>query len=137
MLEWMQDDLITLKDENIRFLERHEKEIVKRIRQFDKGAEENLEGEILFQLLTHIMDICNIIEYMQKPVQKEGILRRDQEGNLSLNGQQLPTMMQLEAYVYDEEQRRYLWTWTWVGTGKFPVLEGVKENPVGIRVRIR
>jgi hypothetical protein len=128
-----------IKADGERFLARYENEIVDFLRADAEGAEDRLQKEIVFEFLDNLHGMCHMAEYMEQEVIKEGILGVDARGEVTLDGEVLPLMTEVEVKLYDKEEKQEIWTRTYVAGAKKRYLVGVDRTcPLnGIRARMR
>ncbi len=102
-------------------------------------AENSLKEELFLELFDRIRKMCEIEEYLKKPIVKEGILARDEADEIVLDGDVLPAMTELEVFVYDEFKETFVWTRAFVGESDRKYLVGVgKDYDLnGVPARIR
>ena len=72
-------------------------------------------------------------------VVKEGVLGLDGQGELTLDGDILPLMTEVEVKLYDKEEEQEIWTMTRCGRGKKRILVGIDRSCplIGMRARMR
>lgn len=121
------------------FLDGQEKSIVEFLRKEKITAEENLQKEILFELLDNIHGVCHTADYMKKNVVKEGVLGRNEDGEIVLDGEALPLMTEIEVFLHDKESGQDIWTKVFVGGAGRRYLIGLKKDQElsGLKARMR
>lgn len=127
-----------IKADGERFLARYENEIVDFLREEAEDAEGRLQKEIFFEFLDNLHGMCHLAEYMGLEVIKEGSLGLDSQGELTLDGEILPLMTEVEVKLYDKEEQE-IWTRTYVAGAKKRYLVGIDRScPInGMRARMR
>lgn len=133
------EEIAKLSEAGAKFLEMCEEEVLKCMRSESKTSEESLQKEFLFELMDHVYGIRHITEYMNKQIIKEGILDRNEAGEIVMDGEVLPLMAEIEVLVYDEDAGMEVWTRVFVGGSGRRYLVGVnKDREIrGIHARIR
>ena len=119
-----------IKADGERFLAQYENEIVDFLREDAEDAESRLQKEIFFEFLA---------EYMGLEVVKEGVLGLDSQGEMTLDGDILPLMTEVEVKLYDKEEEQEIWTRTYVAGAKKRYLVGIDRSCplIGMRARMR
>lgn len=138
-LKQLAEKMQGLKSAGEAFLWENEKELVDFLRKEEITAEESLQKEILFELLDNIHGICHVAEYMEKDVVRENVLGRTSSGEITLGGEVLPLMTELEVFLYDEDLGAEVWTRAYVGGSEKRYLVGVRRNQElnGLKARMR
>lgn len=138
-LKKVAEEILKLNEAGAEYLAEHEDEIFDFIKSDEMTPEENLQKEILLELLDHIYGIRHIREYMMKDVAKEGILDKNEKGDIVLNGEVIPLMTEVEVFVYDKAMEQEIWTKTFVGGAGRRYLVGISRNLDirGLHARIR
>lgn len=128
-----------LKEAGEAFLEQYEDGLVEFLRKEDVTAEESLQKEVLFELLDNIHGIRHVAEYMAKDVCREGVIGRNGAGDITLNGEILPLMTEVEVFIYDEVLEKEVWTRAYVGGNEKRYLVGLKKDQEldGLKARMR
>ena len=101
-----------IKADGERFLAQYENEIVDFLREDAEDAESRLQKEIFFEFLDNLHGMCHLAEYMGLEVVKEGVLGLDSQGEMTLDGDILPLMTEVEVKLYDKEEEQEIWTRT-------------------------
>ena len=111
-----------IKADGERFLAQYENEIVDFLREDAEDAESRLQKEIL-----------------GLEVLKEAVLGLDSQGELTLDGDILPLMTEVEVKLYDKEEEQEIWTRTYVAGAKKRYLVGIDRSCplIGMRARMR
>lgn len=135
-------NLQAVKQENEKFLGEYEKMVLRLARDESMTAEESLEQEMLFEIIDKMKRINQVIGYWSRKPEIEGILSRDRDGRICLNGIPIQPMEEFEVLVYDEILNQKIWTRTYVSfslNGEKQWMAGVeKDRDVnGIRTRFR
>lgn len=140
-LNTMEEMIEKLNDAGKEFLKMHYETISKLSKTKELSAEESLKREMLVELVGYAEGICHVAEYMKKTEVRTGILGRNENGEICLNGEILPPMTELEVYVPDEFTGKDVWTRTYViELDKKKILAGlektmeIKDIPVRIRI---
>ena len=104
-----------------------------------EDAESRLQREIFFEFLDNLHGMCHLAEYMGLEVVKEGVLGLDGQGELTLDGDILPLMTEVEVKLYDKEEEQEIWTRTYVAGAKKRYLVGIDRSCplIGMRARMR
>ena len=133
------NDLRGMQQEGRRILEKYEDVIVDTLRKNRVDADESLRRDILFDILQHTQALCDVVDYMQKEVVREGILGHDAEGNILMDGEILPLMTEVEVYIFDTIIEQDIWTRAFVGGSTERYLVGLDRDieTDGRKVRIR
>lgn len=128
-----------LNESGLKFLAACEDEILEFLRAEETTAEEGLQKDIFLELMEHIYGIRHIAEYMKKDVAMEGVLSRNEKGDILFDGEILPLMKEIEVLVYEEEAEHEVWTRTFVGGADRKYLVGLNRNCEisGMHARIR
>ncbi len=128
---------------NGKFLQQRNDEIVGLLLKENVTAEEALQQEILSELMDKIHRINYLVQYIEKNRIQEGILDRDQKGNILFNREIMAPMKEIEVYLHDNQKKRMVWTRTFVSMtsqGEPPYLVGLgknlKINKIKARIRI-
>lgn len=135
----LSEKVCEIRTEGERFLARYEDEIVDFLRKDAGNAEDHLQKEIVFEFLDNLHGMCHMAEYMGLEVTKEGILGLDSQGELTLDGEVLPLMTEVEVKLYDKEEKQEIWTRTYVAGAKNRYLVGIDRSCplIGMRARMR
>lgn len=131
-------DLNIIKNTLDEFEKKHGEEIAEFISKRDISEEENLIASALASIYEKTINIRFTIDKLQAPVKREGILTKNTDGEICLNGEPLPLLTDLEVLVHDEFNRG--WTPAFIGTGESgPFLVGVDRDTDinGIKARIK
>lgn len=120
-------NLQAVKQENEKFLGEYEKKVLRFARDESMTAEESLEQEMLFEIIDKMKRINQVIGYWSRKPEIEGILSRDRDGRICLNGIRIQPMEEFEVLVYDEILNQKIWTRTYVSFS----LNGEKQWPAG------
>ena len=128
-----------IKADGERFLAQYENEIVDFLREDAEDAESRLQKEIFFEFLDNLHEMCHLAEYMGLEVVKEGVLGLDSQGEMTLDGDILPLMTEVEVKLYDKEEEQEIWTRTYVAGAKKRYLVGIDRSCplIGMRARMR
>lgn len=128
-----------LKENGEAFLTQYEEMIVEFLRKKEITAEESLQKEILFEILDNIHGLCHGIDYMEMEVRKEGVLGRSEDGEITLDGEILPLMTEVEILFHDNEMGQDVWTRCFVGGSGKRYLVGLKKDLElnGLKARMR
>ena len=83
--------------------------------------------------------MCHLAEYMGLEVVKEGVLGLDSQGEMTLDGDILPLVTEVEVKLYDKEEEQEIWTRTYVAGAKKRYLVGIDRSCplIGMRARMR
>lgn len=135
-------NLQAVKQENEKFLGEYEKKVLRLARDESMTAEESLEQEMLFEIIDKMKRINQVIGYWSRKPEIEGILSRDMDGRICLNGIPIQPMEEFEVLVYDEILNQKIWTRTYVSfslNGEKQWLAGFEKDMDvnGIRTRFR
>ena len=76
------------------------------LREDAEDAESRLQKEIFFEFLDNLHGMCHLAEYMGLEVVKEGVLGLDSQGEMTLDGDILPLMTEVEVKLYDKEEEQ-------------------------------
>lgn len=138
-LKQLAEKMQGLKEAGEAFLTQYESQIVEFLRKEEITAEESLQKEILFELLDNIHGICYVTDYMGKDVAREGILGRNEDGEIVMDGEVLPLMTEVETFLHDEDLKQDIWTRAYVGGNKRRYLVGLKKDQEldGLKARMR
>ena len=103
-----------------RFLAQYENEIVDFLREDAEDAESRLQKEIFFEFLDNLHGL-------------------DSQGEMTLDGDILPLMTEVEVKLYDKEEEQEIWTRTYVAGAKKRYLVGIDRSCplIGMRARMR
>ena len=117
----------------------NEEEMITFLRKDNVTAEECLQKEILFELLDNIHGVQHMLKYMGSDVTREGLLGRDEKGEITFDGEILPLMTEVEVYAYDEELEQEIWTRGYVGGSRKRFLVGLDRDLelIGMKARMR
>src|SRR5699024_6808492 len=92
-------DLFELRKKGMEVFDKYEDQIVGFLRKEKVTAEESLQRDFLFEMYQYGNTLFDLIEYMGKEVVQEGVLDRDEKGNIRFNGKVMPLMSELEVYI--------------------------------------
>lgn len=140
--EKMIRDLLAVKEKNDCFFDNNEEALLRLLEKETVTPEEALLQEILLELNDKMKRVSQLITYMGSKIEHEGILSRDTNGDILLDGIKIPLMQEFEIFLYQEELNRYVWTRTLIrpfAPDGLPRLAGVEKNRDinGIRARMR
>ena len=78
-------DLFELRKKGMEVFDKYEDQIVGFLRKEKVTAEESLQRDLLFEMYQYGNTLFDLIEYMGKEVVQEGVLDRDEKGNIRFN----------------------------------------------------
>lgn len=135
----LKEDLSELESVCSRFLGKYESQLTDALNQGEMSAEDSLKIDLMLELVTHLSSAQFVSSYMKKDIVKEGILRRDDNGNFTLGGTQLPPMSDVEVYVHDDELDQNVWKRVFIGGGSEKRICGLRRLDLtsGVHARIR
>lgn len=131
-------DLFELRKKGMEVFDKYEDQIVGFLRKEKVTAEESLQRDLLFEMYQYGNTLFDLIEYMGKEVVQEGVLDRDEKGNIRFNGKVMSLMSELEVYIADKtDQKVWVRVFT-VGEDKIYLAGLNKDLDVnGLKARIR
>ena len=135
----LKEDLSELESVCSRFLGKYESQLTDALNQGEMSAEDSLKIDLMLELVTHLSSAQFVSSYMKKDIVKEGILRRDDNGNFTLGGTQLPPMSDVEVYVHDDELDQNVWKRVFISGGSEKRICGLRRLDLtsGVHARIR
>ena len=135
----LKQDLAEMESVCGRFLEKYESLLANALNQTEVSAEESLKIDLMLELITHISSAQFVSSYMRKDIVQEGVLEKDENGGLLLNGALIPPMSDIEVFVHDNELQQNVWKRVFVGGPSGNRVCGLKDQDltIGVRVRIR
>ncbi len=119
-------DLQDVREVHRRFLRQHKKEILEEF-SGEGDAETAFMAEMAYNIIDKMGQIDYMARYMAMPVTRKGFLGRDKDGAITLDGEALRPMQEVEVYTCSEEGKG-IWVKAFVSLGDPPYLVGLGKN---------
>lgn len=95
----------------------------------------------LSSMMSSLDEIACTLDYLNRPVKVEGILRKNRNGRYEIGDRELSSGSPVEALVYDRYDERWEWTSSRIeydhGKGDYYLVSDRDVDLDGLRARIR